>query len=516
MHGLHFRFVKDGVFDRGNSATNRVEAKAIAEAVVEHAKRYTNKTLGVGAFSVSQRDAIRDELEVLQRQHIELATFFSPGRPEPFFVKNLENIQGDERDVIIISVGYARDPSGYMAMSFGPLSSQGGERRLNVLISRARERCEVFSSITADDIDLQRAKSRGAASFKTFLRYAATGVLDTQVPTGQDYDSDFERQVALALEGLGYEVHCQVGTAGFIIDLAVVDPVRPGRYVLGIECDGATYHSSRSARDRDRLRESVLKDRGWRIHRIWSTDWFHRPSEQLQKVIDAIDKARRDAESDEEAETEQKADRYESPIAEADIDRLGQSEEPDIDDSTPWVVTYVEAALGVPSDTPIHETNLAVLAGIVAKVVEIEGPIHRDEVARRVTSLWGLQRTGPRIVEAISRAIESAACSGLLKADPEFVTHSRMEAVPVRRRSHVASANLKKPEMIPQAELRQAIYCLVSKHVGVRRNEISLMIAKILGFKATSAKLKDLIEKVLTRMIEENAVSVRDEKLFLP
>ena len=161
MHGLHFRLVKDGVFDRGNSATNRVEARAVAEAVVEHARRYPRQSLGVGAFSVSQRDAIRDELEVLQREKPELAPFFSSGRSEPFFVKNLENIQGDERDVIFISIGYARDKSGYMAMNFGPLSSQGGERRLNVLISRARERCEVFGSITADDIDLQ-ARSREA------------------------------------------------------------------------------------------------------------------------------------------------------------------------------------------------------------------------------------------------------------------------------------------------------------------------------------------------------------------
>ena len=206
MHGLHFRLVKDGVFDRANSATNRVEARAVAEAVVEHARRCPNKSLGVGAFSVSQRDAIRDELEVLQREHPELTPFFSPGRSEPFFVKNLENIQGDERDVIYISIGYARDKTGYMAMNFGPLSSQGGERRLNVLISRARERCEVFASITADDIDLQKAKSLGAAAFKTFLRFAETGVLDDQAPTKRDHDSDFERQVGEALQGLGYGV----------------------------------------------------------------------------------------------------------------------------------------------------------------------------------------------------------------------------------------------------------------------------------------------------------------------
>ena len=175
-----------------------------------------------------------------------------------------------------------------------------------------------------------------------------------------------------------------------------------------------------------------------------------------------------------------------------------------------------EATLGVPNATPIHETNVNVLAGIVAKVVEIEGPVHRDEIARRITSLWGLQRTGGRIAEAISKAIDSATCSGLLNADPEFVTHTRMEVVPVRCRSNVASANLKKPEMIPQAELRQAIHYLVSEHVGIRQDEISTVIARVLGFKATSAKLRELVEQVLARLIEENAVDVRDGKLFRP
>ena len=234
-----------------------------------------------------------------------------------------------------------------MAMNFGPLSSQGGERRLNVLISRARERCEVFSSITADDIDLQRAKSRGAAAFKTFLRYAATGILDTQAPTGGDYDSDFERQVAARAGGHGYEVHRQVGTAGFIIDLAVVDPGRPGRYLLGIECDGATYHSSRSARDRDRLRESVLRDRGWRIHRVWSTDWFHRPGEQLQKIVAAIEKAKRDAEADEEVESARE-DSIDESIFEPDLTSAEEREEPNDSSSAAWIVPYVEATLDVP------------------------------------------------------------------------------------------------------------------------------------------------------------------------
>jgi very-short-patch-repair endonuclease len=515
MHGLHFRLVKDGTFDRGNSATNRVEARAVAEAVVDHARRFPRQSLGVGAFSVSQRDAIRDELEVLQREHPELAPFFATGRSEPFFVKNLENIQGDERDVIFISIGYARDKSGYMAMNFGPLSSDGGERRLNVLISRARERCEVFGSITADDIDLQRAKSRGAAAFKTFLRFAATGALDAPAPTGGDHGSDFERQVEIALEDLGHEVHRQVGTAGFIIDLAIVDPVKPGRYLLGIECDGATYHSSRSARDRDRLRETVLKDRGWKIHRVWSTDWFHRPGEQLQKIVAAIDKARIDWDCDEQAAYDHDDAPEDLDVAPGDIER---NKEPDGINGEPhfaWACTYVESNQEVPSSTPIPETRLSILEGVVTTLVQIEGPIHKDEIARRITSLWGLQRTGPRIAEAIASAVEAGIRSGKLCAELDFITHRQQSIVPVRDRSGVTASNLKKPEMIPPSEVRQAILHFVKEQIGLRREELPAMVSRVLGFKTTSAKVKELVEKTLASMHEAGVIVSRDDKLFL-
>lgn len=174
-------------------------------------------------------DAILDELELRRRNAADSETFFATGVAEPFFVKNLENIQGDERDVIYISVGYGRDVSGVPSMNFGPLSNDGGERRLNVLISRARERCEVFASITADYVDLNRAKSRGAAALKTFLTYAEKGFLDIGVASDRGFDSDFERQVAKALTGHGYQVESQIGVAGFYVDLAIVDPEEPGR-----------------------------------------------------------------------------------------------------------------------------------------------------------------------------------------------------------------------------------------------------------------------------------------------
>ena len=290
--GLKFHLVEGGVFDTGASATNRIEAKAVCEAVVEHAKTSPHLSLGVAAFSVKQQKAIRDELELARRQEPAIEDFFANHSTEPFFCKNLENVQGDERDVIFISVGYGKNASGYMAMRFGPLGAEGGERRLNVLISRAKKRCHVFASITADDIDLERARGQGVAALKVFLNYAATGRLGIALTTDREEDSPFEQSVRRAVESLGYEVIPQVGEAGFFIDLGVRDSKQPGKFILGIECDGATYHRSKSARDRDRLRQAVLEDHGWVIHRVWSTDWFQRPADQLRKIAAALEAAK--------------------------------------------------------------------------------------------------------------------------------------------------------------------------------------------------------------------------------
>jgi hypothetical protein len=254
--GLRFHFVENGCYERGRSRTNRIEAQTVAKAVMQHAKTQPDRSLGVGAFSVAQRDAILDELELLRRQDATCEAFFVLESPEPFFVKNLENIQGDERDCIFISVGYGKDESGYMSMFFGPLSQQGGERRLNVLISRARESCTVFSSIHADDIDLERASMPGAIAFKGYLKYAETGLLDTGTPGGEgDYESEFERQVALALKKHGHETHPQVGVAGFRIDLAVVDARQPADIYSASNATGQTI----IVRDRPAIATEFVK-----------------------------------------------------------------------------------------------------------------------------------------------------------------------------------------------------------------------------------------------------------------
>ena len=282
--GLNLNLLAENLYSPGHGRRVNVgEAQTIARAVMDHTRTSSNLTLGVAAFSQTQARRIEDELEILRRRDASCEQFFADHSEEPFFIKNLENVQGDERDVILISVGYGKIEGGRMNMNFGPLNKDGGERRLNVLITRARQRCVVYSNFGADDLDMRRSDAQGVRSLKTFLNYAHTGTLDRPQESGREADSPFEEAVADALRRMGHSIAPQVGSAGFFIDLAVIDPQRPGRYLLGIECDGANYHSARSARDRDRLRQQVLEGLGWKIYRIWSTDWFMNPQRELEK-----------------------------------------------------------------------------------------------------------------------------------------------------------------------------------------------------------------------------------------
>ncbi len=507
--GLKFIHVPEGVFDSGASGTNRIEAKAICRAVIEHARSDSKLSLGVAAFSVRQRQAILDELELLRRENPDVEPFFSDRGTEPFFVKNLENVQGDERDVIFISVGYGKDVHGYMAMRFGPLSNEGGERRLNVLISRAKRRCDVFSSITADDIDLERAPGRGVAAFKAFLSFAQTGRLSIAKRSGRAEDSPFEEAVRRDVESLGYEVHSQVGIAGFFVDLAVVDRQREGRYILGIECDGAAYHSSRSARDRDRLRQTVLEDHGWIIHRIWSTDWFQRPSQQLQKIAAALERAKIAIDDTKEfapsvsvslgVENEEGIER-ETVI---ELKRRGLS-----DLTTP----YVEARFEIPVGVEPHELQTKDLAEIVLKIVNQEGPMHEDEVINRVRDLWGFGRAGNRIQDAVMKAIRSVLAKKLCSRDEGFLY---LQAAPtlVRSRESVSSVSLRKPEMLPPSELRAAILAVIDAGRGAKMLEIPTAVARMLGFKSTGTQLRAVIALQQNKLLQQGAIKEVNELL---
>jgi very-short-patch-repair endonuclease len=291
--GVSFEYVPDGVYDRGGSRQNRVEAERVVDLITDHAERHSDKSLGVVAFSSAQEQAIRDTVEERRADNPVLDAFV--GREDvldEFFIKNLEMVQGDERDRMLFSVGYGPDETGTVSMNFGPLNKTGGERRLNVAVTRAKEGVTVVSSLQPGDIDLTRTKSTGVAHFRNYLEYAQQGeralARDDRVTGTLAFDSRFEEAVYDALVAAGYDVVSQVASASYSIDLAITHPDRPGQFVLGIECDGAAYHSSKTARDRDRTRQLVLENLGWTIHRIWSPDWASNRDEQLRKIDERV------------------------------------------------------------------------------------------------------------------------------------------------------------------------------------------------------------------------------------
>lgn len=285
-YGIKFNYVSRGRFSNQH---NIEEAQAVAEAVLDHAQHRPSESLGVVAMSSKQRDQIERAIDELRRNRPEFNDAIDGlyAMKEPLFVKNLENVQGDERDVIFISFTYGpSEHGGKVYQRFGPINSDVGWRRLNVLFTRSKKRMHVFSSMRSEDVLTSESSKLGVISLKGFLQFAENGKLDSLTThTGRAPDSDFEVAVMEALNHAGFECEPQVGVAGFFIDLAVKDPGCPGRYLMGIECDGAAYHSAKSARDRDRLRQEVLERLGWRISRIWSTDWFSNPDEVLSPII---------------------------------------------------------------------------------------------------------------------------------------------------------------------------------------------------------------------------------------
>ncbi len=517
--GLKFRFVANGCYDRGGSRTNRNEAIAVAEAVMEHAKVHPHLSLGVATFSTAQRDAILDELEVRRKADPSVEGFFANSGPEPFFVKSLENVQGDQRDVIYISVGYARDKDGYFAQNFGPLNRKGGERRLNVLISRAASACEVFTSLKADDIDVSRTQSVGVLALKVYLNYAEHGRMDAAKPMG-DADSPFEEQVALAIRRKGFEVDHQIGVGGFFIDLAIRDSQMRGRYLLGIECDGAQYHSARWVRDRDRLRQQVLESRGWVIHRIWSTDWFKRPETELNRVLNALENAKLHWETMDQSEVESATMvTPQRETGEVDANAFWKREELEDRDETsqngePECV-YREAMEtlqefhGSPAELPVDQ-----LALLMKSIVEIEAPIHLDEIGRRCIKHLGEGRLVNSLKQKLELAVALLEDQGEVVQRDQFIYLPGEWKRPIRNRRLLENANLRKIEYIPPEELREAILKVVTEHIAPDETETTSSVAKLLGIN-NSPTVQIAVKEQIDFLTAENILAERSGKLFV-
>ena len=294
--GVAWHFVENGVYDAKASRTNRAEAEALVDYVFSRLADPSQKrrSAGVVTFSMAQKNLIEDIFEERRAANPKYEDYFTDDGEEPFFVKNLENVQGDERDVILFSVGYAKGPDGKFLMNFGPLNRSGGERRLNVAVTRAKEQVVVFASCKGAEIDLSRTQAVGAAHLRAFLEYAERGGIAAAADAAERRRDRFADEVASFLAEHGFTVERDVGCSGFRVDVGVKDPSRKDGYLAAVECDGDSYASALTVRDRDELRGSVLRSLGWNTVHVWSADWAldrARGEERLLKELEEIRRA---------------------------------------------------------------------------------------------------------------------------------------------------------------------------------------------------------------------------------
>jgi very-short-patch-repair endonuclease len=389
------------------------EVDAAVDLILRHARERPEESLGVITMGIRHRDRIEERLRQRLRDDPELAgelaEFFAENLEEPFFVKNLERVQGDERDAIILSIGYGKDARGVLVYRFGPLLTEGGERRLNVAVTRAKDRITLVSSFSSRDMDPERSAAEGVKLLRQYLQYVESDgtnlgdhVLDKPAL------NPFEVDVRDTLLRHGLKLTAQYGTSGYWIDFAVQHPTQPGRYVLAIECDGATYHSSRSARDRDRLRQEQLERQGWRFHRIWSAEWFHDKNACTEKAIAAYQLAvraadegaqatlARDAEDGEPGTVLQTA--YEAALSRtahappAPAQRIGPR---------PWITR----------GQPIEAYSDAELLKLAQWIRSDDILRTEDELLQEMVRELGFQRRGKNVVARLTAAITRSAAN---------------------------------------------------------------------------------------------------------
>lgn len=508
--GIKYHYLPDAYYEPGRGKSfNRLEAKAVAQAVLEHAKNNSGLSLGIAAFSKSQMKVIQDELEILRRKDSSYEYFFNAHPEEPFFIKNLENVQGDERDIIFISLGYGKTEDGYVSMNFGPLNHDGGERRLNVLITRARKRCEIFTNLLPQDIDTNRTQAKGMIALKRYLKYARTGELDLPKSTHKEADSQFEEDVAHELRQHGYEVEHQVGSAGFLIDLGVSHPENSSEFVLGIECDGASYHSARSARDRDRIRQQVLERIGWNIYRIWSTDWFKNKEKEVEKLLQKIDwlLARKDDGNDKDVKEEL------SELHNPSFTRIAEEKPANENLSHPYQTADITNVTELTSSYSCKYGNYNSYEALVEIISKVEAPIHKELLMKKVADHLGYGRLGRKIRTRILSAINSVESKGVTYTKNEFIYRKNSKII-VRDRSSLSSEYRDITHISPE-EIEKALLILIEKSFGTEEKDLIKEVGALLGYSRITQNIYDMIEKNLERLIDKNYVRLENKKAFI-
>ena len=476
-------FYVDGTFDR-KTKTNRVEAEKIVDLVFENIEKYPERSLGVVAFSMSQQNLIDKLIAKRRQQDPSKEPFFKSDKAEPFFVKNLETVQGDERDTIIFSIAYGKDPQGRLLLNFGPVNREGGERRLNVAVTRAKYNVQLVSSMHYTDIDLSRTQSVGARLLREYLDYAENGAIALQrtisVNPFEEYDSEFEMEVCEFLREKGFSVDTQVGCSSFKIDLALKHP-NSSDYLLAIECDGAAYHSSRSARDRDRLRQEILERMGWRFYRIWSTDWFRNKRVEKERLLEAAKSAIVNANIKPKKEATSS-----SGVSFEEVAEIKHFEFP----------KYVMA-----DDYKTAENCNCDRLRVIRAIVELESPISEEWLLKRIAFLFGREKVTSVVRNEFEYIMRNCAYYKITRKNGFL--YSQEKKIPMLRVPKEGALGVREVKYISPEELALGMKEILKQNITVEKSGLFRLLIQQLGFSRMGGAIIDRLEDAL-RLISKD------------
>ncbi|MCR5611241.1 MAG: DUF4011 domain-containing protein [Clostridiales bacterium] len=464
----------DGVFDR-RTKTNRAEAEFIVDLIYQNIAEYPKRSLGVVAFSAAQQNLIDKLLSRRRESNPSIEWFFSSDRPEPFFIKNLETVQGDERDTIIFSVAYARDSQGRFINNFGPLNREGGERRLNVAVTRAKDNVQLVSSIVYTDIDLKGAGSEGARLLRAYLDYAQNGETALErgitVRSEDSFDSDFELEVCEFLRDKGFTVDTQIGCSGFKIDMGIRLP-GSSNYVLAVECDGASYHASKNARDRDSLRQRVLENMGWQFYRIWSTDWYKNNAVEKENLLRIAREAVRRRVMGEEIDDNNSG---------AEVDTASDSQS-----------RFAEEKIEKSSDFPKYKQLDALdvfdrfhysFPSAVKEILNREAPLSEEYLLKRIVSLFGREKVTNLVRDKYHEKMQACERYGIVRKNG-FLYLSEMNKIRLR-----IPGDRRDIQYIAVEELADGVFTLVKQNVSITKDGLYKTMTNLLGFSRTGESI---------------------------
>ena len=512
--GVEYVYVEDGCYEGGGKNCNIKEAQRCVELVVEHIRKHPERSLGIIAFSEKQQTAIENAIIDFRERNPFFEYFFDETKDEPFFVKNLENVQGDERDTIIFSICYAKDINGRMFMRFGPLGHDGGERRLNVAITRAKCNIKLVGSILPSDIDLNRTNSEGVRMLRSYIEFALKGenaLRPVERDEAIETSDEFCDMIAAFLENNGYKIRKQVGCSDYKIDIAVENPNSEGEFIAGIECDGLSYIQAKTARDRDHLRRTVLGNMGWNLYRVWSTEWCRNPQKEGDALLDFLHSV-----FDENGNVthlikrsnEEEPDSMLEEIATETVKRT-----PNNNSQNPYGFEYYKEANWWDAPHSDSYDNLVRISENVVHILSVEQPMHMDLLYKRM----GPSFTAGKATESVKRTIDEAIklkLKGKIKIDKDsFIIMKDFDEITVRIPKR--NCEPRPMEYIYTQEVATAMVQIIKHSFGLTVDDLASECARVFGFERKGPKIKAKTDAAIQYLIKKKMIKIIDGKAQL-